>query len=151
MEHTEADEVRATLAKRNAAVSAGDVALALAPLTDDVVSYDLQPPLAFVGPAAHDAAGMAEWLTTWDGPVRVEMRDPAVQVSGALAAAWGLSRMRGMKRGYGAIDLWYRSTLFLAKGDGDWRIVHEHHSVPMKMDGSGLAATDLAPDLAPQD
>jgi PhnB protein len=89
---------------------------------------------------------MAEWLATWDGPVRIEMSHPSVAVDGRIAFAHGLSRMEGTKRGHGRGALWFRSTLCLKRAAGGWSVVHEHHSVPMKMDGSGLAATDLTPD-----
>ena len=136
----------ALIEARNAAAHAGEIGRALAPLSDDVVAYDLQPPLRFTGAAARDADGMAQWLATWDGPVRIEMPEPTVAIDGDLAFAYGLSRMRGTKRHHGPIDLWYRSTLALQRVAGTWSIVHEHHSVPMKMDGSGLAAVDLEPE-----
>jgi hypothetical protein len=34
----------------------------------------------------------------------------------------------------------------LRRADGAWRIIHEHNSFPLNMDGSGTAATDLQPD-----
>ena len=111
-----------------------------------MVVYDLQPPLQFVGAAARDADGMAEWLATWDGPVTIEMPDPVVSIDGDLAFAHGLSRMQGTKRGHVSGAFWYRTTLCLKRIGGTWFIVHEHSSVPMKMDGSGLAAVDLEPE-----
>jgi len=146
MEH-EIDGVHTVITARNAALAVGDVSSFLAALAETAVSYDLQPPLAFVGSAAHDAEGVRAWLATWDGPVNVEMRDPAIRVAAGLAAAWGLSHMRGTKKDGEEIELWYRSSYCLAKAGDDWRIVHEHHSVPMMMDGSGLAATHLTPQI----
>jgi ketosteroid isomerase-like protein len=35
--------------------------------------------------------------------------------------------MRGTKKKEGLLDQWSRSTVVLAKRDGDWRIVHEHN------------------------
>ncbi len=138
--------IRELIQARNAAVYAGDTKRAIAPMAKDIIAYDLQPPLQFAGKAARDADGMKEWLGTWDGPVEIEMRDPVVAVDGDLAFAHGLSRMRGAKKEVGPVDFWYRTTLCLRRIAGTWSIVHEHHSVPMKMDGSGLAATDLQPD-----
>jgi ketosteroid isomerase-like protein len=54
--------------------------------------------------------------------------------------------MRGNKKGQGPVELWFRSTLVLQRGPAGWEIVHEHNSVPMKMDGSGAAALDLKPE-----
>jgi ketosteroid isomerase-like protein len=36
-------------------------------------------------------------------------------------------------------------TLCFRKIDGEWRITHEHESVPFYMDGSVRAAVDLEP------
>lgn len=138
--------IRALIEARNAAVRAGNTERAISPLSGDVVAYDLQPPLQFVGAAARDADGMVQWLATWDGPVSIELSDPAITADGDLAFAHGLSRMRGTKQEYGPIELWYRTTLCLKRIAGSWSIVHEHNSVPMKMDGSGLAAVDLKPE-----
>ncbi|MEH6719307.1 MAG: nuclear transport factor 2 family protein [Aurantimonas endophytica] len=141
----EARAIRDLIDARNDAVRAGDTARAMAAMAKDVVTFDLAPPLQLTGAPARDTAGMEEWLATWDGPVSVVMPEPTVVVEGDIAFAHGLSRMRGVKRGEGPIDLWYRSTLCLKRGPDGWSLLHEHHSVPMKMDGSGLAATDLHP------
>lgn len=74
------------------------------------------------------------------------LRDPQLLIDGDLAVVPGPTRRRGTKRGEGPVDLWSRRTVVLAGRDGSWRIVHEHGSVPMRMDGSGRAALDLTPD-----
>ena len=38
-----------------------------------------------------------------------------------------------------------RATVCLRKVGGEWKIVHEHESVPFYMDGSQRPAFDLAP------
>ena len=43
------------------------------------------------------------------------------------------------------VKLWYRQTLSFRKIDGEWKISHEHTSVPFYMDGSFRAAIDLKP------
>ena len=42
-------------------------------------------------------------------------------------------------------DVWFRSTLGFRKVGGEWKIVHEHESVPFLMDGSDKAALGLKP------
>jgi len=138
--------IRELIEARNAAVYEGDTKRAVAPLAKDVVAYELQPPLQITGAAARDADAVAAWLATWEGPVEIEMRDPVVAVDGDLAFAHGLSRMYGTKKEFATGAFWYRTTLCLKRIAGAWSVVHEHNSVPMKMDGSGLAATDLQPD-----
>lgn len=144
---TTSDEatILASIRARHAAVHNGRCEDAMASLSHDIVSYDLQPPLQFTGAAARDVADLQAWLTTWSGPVSIDLTDPSVAVDHDLAIVRGLSLMRGTKRGEGPLQLWFRSTFALKRTDGVWNTFHEHHSVPMKMDGSGLAATDLRP------
>lgn len=114
-------------------------------MAHDVVAFDLQPPLAFRGVEARDTAALDAWFATWDGGVTVEMHEPRILVSGDLAVAFGLNRMRGDKKDEGPVESWSRRTIVFARREVAWRIVHAHESFPMKMDGSGAAATDLKP------
>lgn len=135
-----------TLHRRERAIHAGDAPGAVADMDADMVDYAIAPPLAVSGDAARDPHALQAWLDTWDGPVRAELDDaPSVRSDGDLAVVHGLLRIRGIKRGEGPVDVWTRSTTVLARRDGRWRIVHEHGSFPMRMDGSSLAATDLVP------
>jgi ketosteroid isomerase-like protein len=137
--------IRKALKARAEAITKGDAKAALAPLANDVVVYDLPPPLLYQGDEARSVEGLEGWFDTWDGPVQVSIDQPTIMVSDDLAVAFGLLRMRGTKKKEGPVDQWSRSTVVLARRDGDWRIVHEHNSFPMKMDGSAKAATDLKP------
>jgi ketosteroid isomerase-like protein len=140
------ESIKSLIAARETAIVNADAEAAIEPLARDVVVFDLQPPLAFVGPNARDAEELRGWLKTWkeSGP-RVEFRESRILIDGDLGVAYGLSRMRGEKIEEGAVELWFRTTLVFKRSEDDWTIVHEHNSVPMKMDGSGLAAVDLKP------
>lgn len=139
------DAIRQIIAARDAAIGAGDADGAVAATAQGATMYDLAPPLASTH--AHDAAvaGLAAWFATWDDGVRSALAAPTVRVSGDLAVAWGLARMRGRKDG-AAQDMWFRCTLVFARTDTGWRVIHEHSSVPLTMDGSGAAATNLTPE-----
>lgn len=140
------DVIRGLIAARERAIADADAEAAIESLAPDVVVYDLQPPLAYVGADARDSEGLRAWLKTWQGPgPRVEFRESRILVDGDLAVVHGLSRMRGDKIGEGPVELWFRTTLVFKRSEDSWRVVHEHNSVPMKMDGSGLAAVDLDP------
>jgi ketosteroid isomerase-like protein len=55
-------------------------------------------------------------------------------------------RMTGKKKGADqGVSFWMRETVCLERGDGGWRIVHEHASVPFYMDGTLRPAFDLQP------
>lgn len=133
------------LKDRDIAIRSGDAKAAIAPLADDVVVYDLPPPLSYEGAEARDAAALDDWFGTWDGPVRTETPEPRIFIDGDLAVAYGLTRLQGYKKGEGPQDVWLRSTAVLRREGAGWRIFHQHQSFPMMMDGSRRAATDLKP------
>lgn len=105
----------------------------------DAVIFDLAPPLRRRG---MDRDSVAAWLAGWDGPIRIDARDVDLTVEGDLAFVSALNRMRG-RQGAEDQDMWYRSTMCLRRMSGQWRIVHDHSSVPFYMDGSDRAAVDL--------
>lgn len=141
-------EIRALIDERTAAMRDKDAARAVATLAEDVVAFELAPPLALGPEAARDEAGLAAWLSGWDGPVGIELRDLHVEAGGNVAWCRSLNRLHGTLRGGRRVDMWMRSTLAFRREEGAWKIVHGHSSVPFLMDGSFRAATDLKPDDA---
>ncbi|WP_338426607.1 YybH family protein [Sphingopyxis kveilinensis] len=137
--------IKTLLAARDAALSAGEANAAVAATAVGATSFELQPPLSFTHDPAAAAADLDEWFTTWNGRVTTHMVDPEILVSGDLAVAYGLATIAGDKKGEGPIHLWFRRTVVLERSAGGWQIVHQHSSVPMMMDGSGLAAVHLKP------
>lgn len=150
MPDTDEQEILTLLREQEAAVGRGDAAGAIAALADDVVCYDLPPPLEYRGDAARDEEGLDRWFATWEDGVAVELADPVVLVERDLAVVFGLTRMRGKKKdgGAGPVDAWNRRTVVLRRREGRWRIVHEHQSYPMRMDGSDKVALDLHPEAS---
>jgi ketosteroid isomerase-like protein len=108
----------------------------------DVVSFDLPPPLKTIG---FDGDALRKWFRTWEGPIGYEVADLDITVGGDVAYARSLNRMTGTKVDGEKVDLWTRSTVCFRKEGPDWKVVHVHGSVPMMMDGSKKAATDLKP------
>lgn len=143
---TDEETIRALLKRRDADVRAGDAAAVAAVTAPGAVTYDLPPPLRYVHDVAGATEGLTAWFDTWEGPVSSDLADPAIRISGDLALAHGLANMRGDKKGEGPTDVWFRATIVLARHGDTWRIVHEHNSFPLNMDGSGTAATGLKPD-----
>jgi PhnB protein len=60
-----------------------------------------------------------------------------------VAFCHSLNRISGTKTEKS--DIWFRHTLGFRKIGGEWKITHEHESVPFYMDGSYKAAVDLKP------
>jgi ketosteroid isomerase-like protein len=110
--------------------------------TNDVVSFDLAPPLKHVG---FDRKMMEDWFKTWKGGIGYEVTDQAIEVSDTLAVARSLDHMTGTKIDGEKVDVWTRSTVCFRKEREDWKVMHVHASVPFHMDGSLKAAVDLKP------
>ncbi|HEX3809454.1 MAG TPA: nuclear transport factor 2 family protein [Rhizomicrobium sp.] len=144
--------IREIMNDRAKALYAKNADKLFAHLAPEIVSFDLPPPLQFVGDAARSKEGFQAWFATWKGPIGWETRDVTVTVNGDLAFAYGLSHISGTKvdgpesKANGPhVDLWLRSTNCFCKTGGEWKIVHSHNSVPYLMDGSNKAAVDLKP------
>lgn len=137
--------IKAVIAERVEAMRVKDPARAMAVLSDEVVAFELAPPLR-LGPAeARDEAALAAWLDGWQGGVDIEVARLTVAASGEVAFAHSLNRLRGTRPDGREVDFWMRSTLGLRKQSGQWKIAHGHTSVPFHMDGSFRAALDLEP------
>jgi uncharacterized protein YndB with AHSA1/START domain/ketosteroid isomerase-like protein len=136
------EQIRAIFGDRTNALFGKVVDLAVKHFADDVVSYDLAPPLEHIGPGRQ---GLQDWFDTWDGPIAFAMGDLTVETGGDVAFAHGLGHMTGTKKDGAEVDLWTRVTVGLGRRDGAWKITHQHTSVPFYMDGSFKAAVDLRP------
>ncbi|ESZ87617.1 MAG: glyoxalase [Blastomonas sp. CACIA14H2] len=143
---TAEDEIRRMLDHRRAAISAKAADASIEHYAQDVILFDLAPPLAQSSSDAKDPAQAQQWFDTWDGAIATEITDLVVKAEGDTAFAFGLLHMSGNRTDSSQSEFWFRTTVCLERRNGQWRIVHEHNSFPMLMDGSGKAATDLQPD-----
>jgi PhnB protein len=142
--HPEEPRVRARIESWAAALRAKDVGGVLSHYTPDALSFDLAPPLQHAGVAAL-RKGFEWWFPTWVGPIGYEIRDLHVVAGDHVAFAHALARIHGPRTDGDDTDVWVRATICLRRFDGEWRVVHEHSSVPFYMDGSLRAAVDLKP------
>jgi ketosteroid isomerase-like protein len=114
-----------------------------APFAQDAAVFNLAPPLVHHG---IDLKEKEAWYESWSTPVDLDARDLKVTVSGDLAFCHGFLRLTGTKKGpEGSVSFWMRETLCLERIGGEWKIVHEHTSVPFYMDGTLRPAFDLQP------
>jgi ketosteroid isomerase-like protein len=110
-----------------------------------IVSFDIAPPLRQrLGPPAY-RKGLEQWFSTFQDSIGYEIRELEIAVSGDLAVAHSIHHLTGKRTTGETTDIWMRSTVAFRKLDGSWLITHEHVSVPLYMDGSDKAATDLRP------
>jgi ketosteroid isomerase-like protein len=106
-----------------------------------LVHFSLAPPLIS---AASDAKALNAWFATWQGTIGYEIRGLNVTAGDDVAFSHSLNRMQGTTNGETS-DLWFRHTLCFRKIGDEWKIAHEHESVPFYMDGGFRAAVDLKP------
>jgi uncharacterized protein (TIGR02246 family) len=134
--------IRSTISEWARALSAKDARAVSRFYADDVVIYDLAPPLKHSG---FDQKQLEKWFQTWNGKIGYEPTDVAITVGGDLAVARSIDHMTGTKTDGEKVDVWTRSTVCFRKDNGAWKVMHVHSSVPFYMDGSLKAAVDLRP------
>lgn len=110
--------------------------------TKDMVHFSLAPPLIA---DENGAYGLEAWFDTWQGALGYELRDLEIVAGDEVAFSYSLNHLTGTKKSGETSDVWFRSTFGFRKVNGEWKIAHEHESVPFLMDGSDKAALDLKP------
>jgi ketosteroid isomerase-like protein len=138
-------EIRQLLERYEQAFRGKDARAAIACYADDVVAYNLAPPLEQGPSVARDQESIEKWFATWVGPINLTDRLLTLRVGRDVAFAFTLRRMTGAKTDGQHVSLWFRSTVGLEKRGGGWKIAHVHVSVPFAMDGSGKALLELEP------
>jgi ketosteroid isomerase-like protein len=107
------------------AVRRHDYSGILAHHEQDIVMFDVPPPL--------QSRGMDAYKKTWDlffechRPSQAfDIEELAITAGEDVGFAVAIMRCASPEEG----GLLFRLTIGLRKVDGDWRIAHEHHSVP---------------------
>jgi ketosteroid isomerase-like protein len=128
---------------RVAAVAAKDVEGMAGQFAEDVSLFDAVGPLRDHG-ADVERARLETWFGAYRTAIGLRIRDLEVVVDGSVAFAHYLFQVRGTLRDGTEVAMWVRSTVGFRELAGDWKIVHEHSSVPF--DGeTGEALTRLEP------
>jgi uncharacterized protein (TIGR02246 family) len=138
-----AQEIRGWLDHWTKAVSAKDVDRVMELYTDDVVAYDVVPPLQYVGKAAY-RADYQQFFSQYESDLHVETRDLHVGTTGELGYAMGLQMISGMLKHGQKSGVWVRFTSLYRKVNGKWLNFHDHVSVPVDIE-YGKALLDLKP------
>jgi len=138
----DADAIRNAIDAVLDAFAARDANAVVAGYAPDATVFDLAPPLS----RRPDVAEVAAWIDTWRGPLVRTVKELGLDVSGDLAVWHGFLHTAATTLDGEAAAWWERATLVFRRTDQGWRVVQEHTSVPFRMDGSFIAATDLAPE-----
>ena len=94
----------------------------------DVVVFDVVPPASFTGSERY-REHWQRWFDSMKGPIGFEMNDIQVVADGDVAFAHSVNRVV-----VDGQDNLVRATVGFRRIGGDWRVVHEHASVPLMMD-----------------
>ncbi|MEU4235101.1 SgcJ/EcaC family oxidoreductase [Nonomuraea sp. NPDC026600] len=116
----------------------------MAAIADDIVSYEHETPLQYVGVEAVRAVCASGLEAAGDAVVSLDVPDLKILVREDLAVAWGLNRVRVEAANGQGFDSWSRGTRVFERRGGEWMMVHQHLSVP-RDPVSGKAKTDLRP------
>ncbi|MFY1699925.1 YybH family protein [Solwaraspora sp. WMMA2101] len=123
------------------ATAAKDLDRLTAPIADDIVSYEHQQPLQYVGLDAVREVCRAGLDAAGTGTVNWAVPDLRIVVDGDLAVAWGLNHVQLKPADATPSDSWSRGTRVFQRQGGAWRMVHQHLSWP-----SGPATDDTGTD-----
>ena len=122
-------EIRGLLAAWNAAFEAKDVVALTANYLPVSVLYDAIPPYKLVG---RDAIRQfwANILPHFPEKFQSEHRDLTIHVAGDVALVHGLHHFLTTPVDHPCGQTWVRRTIGFRRIDGEWRVVHEHVSLP---------------------
>jgi uncharacterized protein (TIGR02246 family) len=138
-----AQEIRGWLDHWRKAVGAKDVDRVMELYTDDVVAYDVVPPLQYIGKAAY-RADYQQFFSQYDSDLHVETRDLHVGASGEFGYATGLQMISGTLKHGQKSGMWVRFTSLYRKVNSKWLDFHDHVSVPADIE-TGKAMLELQP------
>jgi ketosteroid isomerase-like protein len=125
------------------AIRAKDLDRVISLYAPDIVSFDMGPPLRYVGTDRKRRAWQ-EVFAAFTGPIAYEVRDLKVTTQGDLAFVHSLNRVNGTLASGHVTDLWLRWTACFRRIDDTWLVVHDHVSVPADVE-HGQAVLNLTP------
>ena len=97
--------------------------------SDNVLIYDVLPPLKYETAAAYRAS-WDEWQPDTQGNMQFELEDVKVTASPEVAYAHGLLQCGGTLPDGKAFQDTVRATFCLRKTGGGWKVFHQHISKP---------------------
>jgi ketosteroid isomerase-like protein len=125
------------------AVRLKDIDRVMSVYAQEVVSFDIVPPLRYTGVHAYRQRWQ-ETFAAYAGPIDYEVHDLRITTAGELAFLHSLNHVQGTLASGQRTDLWLRWTACWRLIEGVWMIVHLHVSVPADL-ASGRAELSLQP------
>jgi uncharacterized protein (TIGR02246 family) len=111
------------------AVRTKDLDGILANHSTDMLMFDVPPPM--------QSKGIEAYRKTWnlffswsDDPVVFDIKEMDITAGTDVAFVAALMRCAGTEKNGERIELEFRLTIGLRKIEGQWMVLHEHHSIP---------------------
>ena len=134
-------DIRQRIDRLVAAIRAMDLEGVKSIYVQDIVSFDVVPPLQHLGAEAQ-WRNWEDVFTAYQRPLGYEVRDLTITVGDDVAFGHSLNRISGTLRNGQRSEVRLRWTACFRKIDGTWRIAHDQVSVPVDF-ASGRALLDL--------
>ncbi len=125
------------------ALRAKDIDAVMSIFAPDLVSFDIVPPLRYVG-ADNKRRAWQEAFAIYTGPFDYELHELNVTTEGELAFVHSLNHVTATLASGHVTDMWLRWTACFRRIDGVWLVVHDHVSVPADLE-HGQAVVNLTP------
>jgi ketosteroid isomerase-like protein len=114
------------------ALRAKDIDRLIAHYAHHNVTFDVQPPLKVVGTDAY-RKNFEHWFATIEGAIGYEVADLQIAASDDVGFCHSLCKVTSTRKSGEKVDYWVRVTSGLLKIKDQWKIVHEHVSLPINM------------------
>ncbi|GHO61614.1 hypothetical protein KSC_005060 [Ktedonobacter sp. SOSP1-52] len=144
-EHKQKDEaeIKRVIERGVEAIRAKDLDGVMSMYAPELVSFDIVPPLQYVGTDAYRKQ-WREVFSSFPGPINYEIVNLSITVGDDVAFAHSFNRLSATMDNGQKVGNWLRWTACFRKIDGKWLIAHMQASVPVDM-ATGQAVLNLKP------
>ncbi len=133
----EANQVREIIEKWAEGVRARDIDAVLSHHSSDLLMYDVVGPTRLQGLDAYRRTWLEQFFPWHGGIGRFEVVDLKVSAGADVAFATAILECAGTENGK-QVAFTLRLTIGMEKRDGEWMVVHEHHSQPLDFDAARI-------------
>jgi uncharacterized protein (TIGR02246 family) len=126
-----------------AATARKDLDKLMSHIADDVISYEREEPLQYVG-VDNVREVCDRGLTSTSGAVTWTVPDLKILIRDDLAITWGFNQMHHEAPDGTHTESWSRGTRIFQRRDNAWLLIHQHVSFPLNPT-TGQATTTLRP------
>ena len=137
------DAIKRVIESGVEAIRAKDLDGVMSMYAPDLVSFDIVPPLQYVGADAYRKQ-WEEVFSLFPGPIDYEIVDLSITVSDDVAFTHSFNRLSATMSNGQKVGNWLRWTACFRKINGKWLIAHMQASVPVDLE-TGKAVLDLKP------